>query len=93
MERLKATPDGDGSLLDHSMILLGSGISNPNLHDHSNLPIIVAGGGTAKHKGGRHVKYPQQTPLANMYLAMLDEVGDHEDTFADSMFRALGGIL
>jgi Protein of unknown function (DUF1552) len=87
LERLTASPDGDGSLLDHSMILLGSGISNPNLHDHSNLPIIVAGGGTAKHRGGRHIKYPHQTPLSNLYLAMLDEVGVHQDSFADSTGR------
>jgi hypothetical protein len=51
------------------------------------LPIIVAGGGTAKHRGGRHIKYPHQTPLSNLYLAMLDEVGVHQDSFADSTGR------
>ena len=57
VEKLKATPDGDGSLLDHSMYLLGSGMGNPDVHDHSNLPIVLAGGGAGKLKGARHIKY------------------------------------
>ncbi len=84
LEKLKATPDGDGSLLDHSMILLGSGMGNPDVHNHVNLPIVVAGGGAGKMKGGRHIKYAEPTPLANLHLTLLDKVGIHQDSFADS---------
>ena len=88
LERLKATPDGEGSLLDHSLLLYGSGIGNPNLHDHTNLPIIVAGGGAGGMRGGRHLKYGQPTPLANVHLALLDKVGVRLDRFGDSSGRA-----
>jgi hypothetical protein len=84
VEKLQATPDGDGSLLDHSIYLLGSGMGNPNVHDHSNLPIVLAGGGASTLKGGRHVKYAQQTPLANLHLTLLDKAGVHLDSFVDS---------
>jgi hypothetical protein len=84
VEKLQATPDGDGSLLDHSMYLLGSGMGNPNVHDHSNLPIVLAGGGAGKLTGGRHIKYTEQTPLANLHLTLLDKVGIHLDSFVDS---------
>ncbi len=81
LQKLKATPDGDGTLLDHSMYLYGSGMGNPDKHDHVNLPILVAGGGM---KGGRHIKYAQPTPLANLHLTLLDKAGVRLDTFADS---------
>ena len=81
LQKLKATPDGDGTLLDHSMYLYGSGMGNPDVHDHVNLPILVAGGGM---KGGRHIKYAQPTPLANLHLTLLDKAGVRLDTFADS---------
>ena len=84
LEKLKSTPDGDGSLLDHSMILLGSGMGNPDVHNHVNLPIVVAGGGAGRLKGGRHIKYEEPTPLANLHLTLLDKVGIHLDSFADS---------
>ena len=84
VERLKQTPDGDGSLLDHSMYLLGSGMGNPDVHDHSNLPIVVAGGGAGRLRGGRHIQYAQQTPLANLHLTLLDKVGVRLDSFVDS---------
>jgi hypothetical protein len=84
LERLKSTPDGDGSLLDHSIYMYGSGMGNPNVHDHVNLPIVVAGGGTATHKGGRHIRYKEPTPLANLHLTLLDKVGVKLDSFADS---------
>jgi hypothetical protein len=87
VEKLKATPDGDGSLLDHSMIMLGSGMGNPDIHNHVNLPILVAGGGAGKMKGGRHIKYDEPTPLANLHLTLLDKVGIHLDSFADSKGR------
>jgi hypothetical protein len=84
LEKLKATPDGDGSLLDHSMYMYGSGMGNPNAHDHTNLPILVAGGGGGKLKGGRHVRYAEPTPLANLHLTLLEKAGVRMDSFADS---------
>jgi hypothetical protein len=87
VERLRATPDGDGSLLDHSIYLLGSGMGNPDIHNHTNLPIVLAGGRTAGIKGARHIKYEQATPLANLHLTLLDKVGVHLDSFVDSSGR------
>ena len=87
VERLQATSDGDGSLLDHSMYVLGSGMGNPDVHDHSNLPIVVAGGGAGRLRGGRHIRYAQQTPLANLHLTLLDKVGVRLDSFVDSTGR------
>ncbi|HJZ97945.1 MAG TPA: DUF1552 domain-containing protein [Candidatus Solibacter sp.] len=84
LEKLKATSDGQGSLLDHSAILYGSGMGNPDVHDHVNLPIVVAGGAAGKLKGGRHIRYEQPVPLANLHLTLLDKVGVHLDSFADS---------
>lgn len=84
LERLQATPDGDGTLLDHSLLLFGSGMGNPDIHDHVDLPIVVAGGGGGTHRGGRHIRYAQPTPLANLHLSMLDKVGVQLDAFADS---------
>ena len=87
VQRLQATPDGDGSLLDHSIYLLGSGMGNPDIHNHSNLPIVLAGGRTSKLKGARHIKYEQPTPLANLHLTLLDKIGVHPESFADSSGR------
>ncbi len=87
LEKLKATPDGDGSLLDHSMYMYGSGMGNPNAHDHTNLPIVVGGGGAGKLKGGRHVRYNEPTPLANLHLTLLEKAGVRMDSFADSRGR------
>ncbi|MDZ4802899.1 MAG: DUF1552 domain-containing protein [Bryobacteraceae bacterium] len=84
LDKLRSTPDGDGSLLDHSLILYGSGMGNPNVHDHVNLPIIVAGGASGRNKGGRHVRYEKPEPLANLHLTLLDRVGVRVDRFADS---------
>jgi hypothetical protein len=82
--KLKATKEGNGTLLDHSLWLYGSGIGNPNVHDHTNLPILVAGGDATGIKGGRHIKYAKPTPLANLHLTLLDKAGVHLDSFADS---------
>ena len=87
LERLKATPDGDGSLLDHSIYLYGSGMGDPNAHDHSNLPILVAGGAAGRLKGGRHIRYAEPTPLANLHLTLLEKAGVRMDSFADSRGR------
>ena len=84
IEKLKTTPDGEGSLLDHSLYLYGSGMGDPNLHDHINLPIMVAGGGAGRMQGGRHIRYVDRTPLANLHLTLLEKAGVHMDSFADS---------
>jgi len=84
MEKLKATPDGDGSLLDHSIYLYGSGMGNPDKHDHVNLPILVAGGLAGRRANGRHIRYAQPSPLANIHLTMLDKAGVKIEQFADS---------
>jgi len=84
LEKLKSTPEGDGNLLDHALYLYGSGMGNPNVHDHVNLPILVAGGGASGLKGARHIKYAEPTPLANLHLTLLERVGVRMDGFADS---------
>lgn len=84
LEKLKSTPDGDGSLLDSTVYLYGSGMGNSSLHDHENLPILVAGGAATGLKGGRHIQYKDGTPLANLHLTLLDRVGVHQDSFGDS---------
>lgn len=87
LEKLKATPDGDGTLLDHSLYLYGSGMSNGDKHDHVNLPVLVAGGGAGSLKGGRHLRYAQPMPLANLHLSLLDRAGVRLDSFGDSTGR------
>ena len=87
LEQLQSTPDGDGTLLDHSTYLLGSGMGNPDLHTHSNLPIVVARGGAGQTKGGRHIRFAEPVPLANLHLTLLDHVGVHLDSFVDSTGR------
>jgi hypothetical protein len=84
LAKLKTTPEGNGTLLDHSLILYGSGIGNPNIHDHTNLPILVAGGSATGMKGNRHINYAKPVPLANLHLTLLDKVGVRLDKFADS---------
>jgi hypothetical protein len=73
LDKLRATSDGDGSLLDHSMILYGSALSDGNLHLYTNLPLLLVAGGVAGIKGGRHVRYPKGTPMNNLLLTMLDK--------------------
>ena len=87
VEKLAASPDGDGSLLDHSMVLHGSGMSNGNLHDHKNLPLVLVGGGAGRLRGGRHIKFPELTPMANLLLGLLDKAGVPADRFGDSTGR------
>jgi hypothetical protein len=84
LEKLASIKEGNGTLLDNSVILYGSGMGNPNIHDHVNLPILVAGGAAGKVRGGRHIKYAQPAPLANLHLTMLDAVGVQIDSFQDS---------
>ena len=84
LQKLHDTPDGDGSLLDHTVYMYGSGIGNPSLHDHQNLPILVAGGAASGMNGGQHIRYKEETPLANLHLTLLDRVGVRLDSFEDS---------
>jgi len=82
--KLKATPDGDGNLLDHSLILFGSGMSNSNVHNHAPLPVFVAGGAAGRLKGGRHLKYAEGTPMSNLLLTILDKAGVPQERVGDS---------
>ena len=84
LERLASVREGDGSLLDHSLYLYGSGMGDPNKHDHTDLPVLVAGGAAGKMRGGRHIRYDKPTPLANLHLTLLDKVGVELESFADS---------
>jgi hypothetical protein len=84
LAKLKATPDGDGSLLDHVMILYGAGMSNSNAHDHHNLPLLLLGGGSGTLKGGRHLKYANETPSANLLVTMMDKMGVPRERIGDS---------
>lgn len=92
LQKLQATPEGDGSLLDHVLYLYGSGMGNPNVHDHTNLPIIVAGGAAGNMRGGRHLRFAEPTPLANLHLTLLEKVGVPIDSFADSK-GTIGGLF
>ena len=87
IQKLAETPDGDGTLLDHSMIVYGSGLSDGNQHLHHDLPVALIGGGNGSLKGGRHVAYPMETPMTNLYLAMLDRMGVKPETLGDSNGR------
>lgn len=84
LEKMRSTPDGDGSLLDHSMIVYGGSISDANVHKHEDLPILLVGGGNGRFKGGRHLRYPKDTPVANLFLALLDNLGVSRESFGDS---------
>lgn len=84
LEKMKGTQDGAGSLLDHSLFLYGSGMGNPNVHDHQKLPIIVAGGAAGGMKNGRHIEFDKPTPLANLHLSLLEKAGVKLDKFGDS---------
>jgi hypothetical protein len=84
VEKLRSTSDGDGSLLDHSVIVYGGGLGDANMHFAKDLPVVLLGGGNGKIKGGRHVRYPAGTPLANLYLRLMDVMGMPVEKFGDS---------
>jgi hypothetical protein len=84
LEKLSRTREGNGSLLDHVLYLYGSGMGNPNVHDHTNLPILVAGGAAGRMRGGRHLRFAEPVPLANLHLTLLNKVGVPCESFADS---------
>ncbi|HWP86207.1 MAG TPA: DUF1552 domain-containing protein [Terriglobia bacterium] len=87
LERLRSTPDGDGSLLDHTIMIYGSSLSDGNLHWHDNLPILLLGGGGGQIKGGRHLRYPQDTPMTNLLLTVMDMLKVPLDRLGDSTGR------
>ena len=84
LEKLRDTPDGDGTLLDQVMVLYGSGMSNSNLHNIQKLPIVLAGGGAGRLRGGRHIRYPDETPLTNLYMTLLGKLGVPVERVGDS---------
>ena len=84
LDKLRATPDGDGTLLDHSMILYGSSLSDGNEHNFDPLPVLLVGGASGQLQGGRHVRYAQHTPMSNLLLAMLHKLGAPVDKIGDS---------
>jgi hypothetical protein len=96
LEKLQSTPDGDGSLLDHTIMMYGTGMGDCNAHDPRSIPLVLAGGRSAQLKGGRHLRYPKETPLANLHLTLLDKLGVQLDRIGDSTGRlddkALAGI-
>ena len=87
LEKLKSTPDGDGNLLDHSLILYGSGLGDANVHTHHELPTALLGGGAGQIKGGRHLRYPKDTPLNNLLVSLLDKAGVRTENFGDATGR------
>jgi hypothetical protein len=84
LDKLRSTPDGDGNLLDHALVLYGSGMSDGNQHNHTDLPIILAGGASGRLKGGRHIQNPKDTAMANLLVAVLDKLDVRTDKFGDS---------
>ncbi len=84
LKRMSEIPEGDGTMLDHSLYMYGSGMGDPDKHDHTNLPVIVAGGAASGMQGGRHIRFNETTPLSNLHLTLLNKVGVPLETFSDS---------
>jgi hypothetical protein len=84
LEKLSNTPDGDGNLLDHSMVLYGSPMGDGNVHNHKHLPIFLAGHANGSLRGNYHLRCPEGTPMANLLLTMLQKLGLETDSFGDS---------
>jgi hypothetical protein len=87
IDKLAKTADGDGTLLDHSLLLYGSSMSNGNQHDHDPLPIVLLGSASGQLEGNRHIVTPAHTPMSNLLLSMLDKLGVRRDSFGDSTGR------
>jgi uncharacterized protein DUF1552 len=87
LSKMRSTADGDGTLLDHATLIYGAGIGECNAHDPKNIPFLLAGGGAGTLHGGRHVRYPKETPLANLHLTLLDNFGVKLDKIGDSTGR------
>jgi hypothetical protein len=90
LDKLKATPDGDGTLLDHSMIVYGSALADGNAHQHNNLPTVLAGRANGTLRPGRHIRYADETPITNLYMSMLDRMGVPVEQIGDSTGRLEG---
>jgi hypothetical protein len=91
LQKMKSIPEGDGTLLDHAMIMYGSGLSDGNRHNHDDLPVLLAGRGGGTIDTGRHIVCEQETPMTNLFLSMLDRMGAPLDYIGDSTGR-LGGL-
>ena len=90
LKKLQSTPDGDGTLLDNVMVMYGCGMSNGNGHIPVNVPILLAGGGSGQLKGGRHLRFAEDTPLENLHLTLMDKLGVHVEKISDSPQRLSG---
>jgi hypothetical protein len=84
LEKMRSTPDGNGNLLDRMTIVYGASLSNPNGHSHVGLPVLLAGGGSGKLKGGRHIRYADRTPMSNLYVTLLNQLGIPTEKFGGS---------
>jgi hypothetical protein len=84
IDKLASIKEADGTVLDHSMILYGSSMSNGNQHDHDPLPIVLLGGASGQLQGNRHIVAPVHTPMSNLLVSMLDKLGVHQTSFGDS---------
>jgi hypothetical protein len=87
IEKLSSTPEAGGTLLDNCMVMYGSGIGDGNRHNHDDLPIVLLGKGSGSIKTGRHLEFPRNTPLTNLYVSLLERMGVHVDSFGDSTGR------
>jgi hypothetical protein len=90
LEKLRSTADGEGSLLDRAMIVYGSGMSNSDMHLHSDVPMLLVGGGSGHIKGGRHVRAENGTAMTNLYVSVLDNLGMPTERFGDSTGKLAG---
>src|SRR5260370_3625990 len=88
VDKLSKTPEGDGTMLDHTIFLYGTGISDSNTHFHDDLPIAVVGGKAAGIKGGRYIRYPKATPLTNLHVTILENMGVSVEAIRDSTGKA-----
>jgi hypothetical protein len=88
--KLRETKEGNGNLLDNCLLVYGSGISDGNAHNHDELPIVLAGHGGGSVKAGRHIRYPKETPLMNLYLSLLERIGAPTERLGDSTGRLKG---
>ena len=84
LDKLASTPDGDGSLLDHMLLLYGAGMADSNRHQNTGLPLVLFGGAAGRVKGDRHLKYPDGTPATNLHLTLLDKMGISVEKMSDS---------
>jgi hypothetical protein len=84
VDRMKNTPDGDGSLLDHALLLYGSSINDGNRHTHDDLPLVMVGSANGQVKGGRHIAYKEETPMNNVLMTVLDKSGVQTEKFGDA---------